>query len=233
MPGSSHAGLLISYGVHTPLSLGSNTFLTNTTTPTMTTTAAIPAGSLAVVAVGAQRSTSFSVSSVSDGTNSYSLGRTSTWSAANGYVVELWYCANASAVGSGATITVTMSAATQNPTSLAACYVRGVAVATPLDKANSTDYSPGTAYSSGTTGALTQANEIAFGFVSGYTSAAQTAVTEGSGFSSIVDQQQGSGAQFFCHLAYQNVFSTTALNYQPTLSVTAYGSSLIATFKRA
>jgi hypothetical protein len=35
------------------------------------------------------------------------------------------------------------------------------------------------------------------------------------------------------HLAYQIVNATTSINYQPTLSASNFGGSLIATFKGA
>lgn len=217
--------------IGTPASLGSGQS-SSSTTVTMTTSADIPAGSLVVVGVSFNKGSSIAVSSVSDGTNSYTLARTSTWNAGPGRVLELWYKQNASAVSSGATITATANtSSSSNLNMICAAYVTGVQTSSSLDAVNSTVYSPGTAYASGSTGTLAQANEIAFGLAGGYTAASATVVTEGSGFTQIVERQQGSGSQEFIHLARQIVSATTALNYQPSLSVTAYGASIISTFK--
>lgn len=219
--------------IGTPASLGSGQS-SSSSTVTMTTGAAIPGGSLAVVAISFNKSSTISVSSVSDGTNSYTRARTSTWDASNARVVELWYKENASGVSSGATITATASVTSDaNVNMIAAAYVTGVETASALDAVNSTRYAPSTSYASGSTGTLSQADEIAFGVAAGYTASSAATVTEGSGFTQIVERQQGSGAQEFIHLAYEIVAATTALNYQPSLSVTSYGASLIATFKAA
>jgi hypothetical protein len=88
---------------------------------------------------------------------------------------------------------------------------------------------PGTTFASGTTGTLTQSNEIVFGFLGSYQNL--TSVTEGSGFININQKLQGSGNNWGGNLAYQIVGATTALNYQPVGS-SSYGGALIATFKR-
>lgn len=214
-----------------PVSIGTNVGTGGGTTMTITTTQAIPKGALLLVGTIFTKSTTISVSSISDGTNSYSLAKSAGWDATNTENEELWYCANAAAIASGATITITYSATTTgtNPPIAVAAYCTGIATSSPLDKTASTVYAPGTAFSSGSSGTLTQGYELIIGFL-GFYNAACT-ITEASGFTQINDQDQGSGARFRCHMAYQIVNATTAVNYQPTLSAANFGGSILASFK--
>lgn len=211
-----------------PVSLGGATGGSAVTSVTLTTLAAIPAGALVVVGVLFNKAATGSVSSVSDGTNTYSLAQASTWTA-NNDIEELWYCPNALPVGSGASLVATLSGTSVGTPLIAAAYVTGVALSSPLDGHNATKYAPATAFNSGATATLAQAKEIAFGFAGFYNAAAT--VTEGSGFTLLVDQVPGGSPFFHGHLAYQIVTATTALNYQPVLSASNFGGSIIATFK--
>jgi hypothetical protein len=228
--------LLFSYGatsvIGTPVSLGGAIGGVAASTIALTTLAAIPAGATVFVMSSFGKNTTVSVSSISDGTNTYQLAKSAGWNATNGDNDELWYAANCAAVSLGATLTVTLSSTTAAGHSpvMCAAYCTGL-IAAPLDLTNSLKYEPGTAYSSGSSGTLTQAKEIIIGGL-GFYNAACT-ITEGSGFTQIVDQDEGSGARFRAHLAYQIVNATTSINYQPTLSASNFGGSIIATFKGA
>jgi len=228
-PGPGAATGVVAIG--TPVSIGTGTASSGTTL-TMTTTGAIPSGSLALVSVSVIRSASVSVSSVSDGTNSYSLARSSTWDSNTFVVNEIWYKENAAAVSSSATITVTVSGAMNSGDSqVAAAYVTGIITASSLDKVNSASsgVTSTTTPASGSTGTLAQSNEIVFGVIGGYTSpVAAPVITESSGFTLLSNQT--STTRYFLHWGYRVVAATTAQNYQPT--VTAYlGGDVIATFK--
>jgi hypothetical protein len=217
-----------------PGSLGGGVGSIGASSMTISTVSSSPAGALLLVTTIFGKSTTVSVSSVSDGTNNYTLAKSAGWDPTNFDNQELWYCANAAAMPVGSTITITYSAATIGGTNQpVACagFCAGILAASPLDKTNSTKYEPGTAYSSGSSGTLTQAKELIIGAL-GFYNAACT-ITEGSGFSFLGDQPQGSGNLFRCHLAYQIVNATTAINYQPTLSASNFGGSIIATFKGA
>lgn len=221
-----------------PVSLGANVGAALSSSITMTTSAAIPGGSLAVVAVIIEKNTSISVTSVSDGTNSYSLGKSALYDASSFACVEFWYCANANAVAAGATITANFSAAmgpgSGNVPVICAAYSTGVATVSPLDKTASAQFVATTAPSSGSSGTLTQAYEIVFGILGLYSSGGAVTLTESAGFTQVVDQQQGATGNWRIHLAYQIVNATTALNYQPTLSANSSGAqSIVATFKGA
>lgn len=219
--------------ITTPVSLGSAISSAATrSTWTLTTTAAIPGGSLVVIGIQAQKSSAISISSVSDGTNTYTRAVGNAWEVGTALVTDLWYKENATAVGSGATITATFSVATDaNPSIINAAYVTGTIASSSLDKSNSGLTNGATAYASGTTGTLTQANEVAFGFMGDYTGTSNPTVTEGSGFTNVNTTSQGSGNFFNSRLSYQIVAATTALNYQPSTSVNSFGKALIATFK--
>jgi hypothetical protein len=236
MAGASFQALLSSGGVSaigTPVSLGSIVGTAAASSCTIVTTAAVPAGALLFLVTQFNKGTTISVSSVSDGTNNYTLAKSAGWNATNFDNQELWYCANAAAVGSGASLVVTYSSTLAvGVTPIAAAgYCTGILAASPLDSTNSAKYESGTAYSSGATATLAQAKELIIGAL-GFYSAACT-VTEGSGFTQLVDQDQGSGNRSRVHLAYQIVNATTAINYQPTLSVANFGGSMIASFKGA
>lgn len=217
--------------IGTPISIGSVVMSAATrSSATLTTTANIPAGSLVVIGFHAPFSGAQTVSSVSDGTNSYSSAVTNAYDGSTQLVSAIYYKENASAVSSGATITITFSGSTiAQPTVITAGYVTGTITSSSLDKTNSGTTSAGTAYASGSTGTLTQANEVAFGYIGEYN--ASVTITEGSGFSTLNNPRQGGGSNFNANQAYQIVSATTALNYQPSTSANTYGKALIATFK--
>lgn len=151
---------------------------------TLTTTAAIPGGSLAFCGVLAPFSTAQTISSVSDGTNTYTAAVTNAFDAGTQLVAAIYYKQNATAVSSGATVTASFSGNTIAQPSIIVCgYTTGIITASSLDKTNSGLLAPGTAYASNSTGTLSQANEIAIGFLGEYN--ASVTITEGSGFTTL------------------------------------------------
>jgi hypothetical protein len=80
-----------------------------TTVITATTTAPIVAGNLAIVAFGNASNNGAATVSVSDGTNSYTKAKNQGTATTN--YAEVWYKANAAAVPSGSTISVTYASA--------------------------------------------------------------------------------------------------------------------------
>lgn len=212
--------------------IGSSSVSTAVSSQTITTTAAINAGDLVVVAIGVVQPSGISVSSVSDGTNTYTKA-VSGFNVSTFLDTEIWYKANAAAVGSGATITATLSTTTSgSPGVMAAARVTDTVPVSPLDKTNHTEYTSGSLLASGTTGALSQAKEVAFGVAYLYNVGSQTTLTESSGFTNLVAYTQGTSPFVAMNFAYQVTSATTALNYSPTPSqaVTGAGSN-IATFK--
>lgn len=231
-PGPGGVSALPAIG--TPVSLGCQVGPGNAqTSTTLTTAAAIPSGTLAVVGVFTPFGVAGTVSSVSDGTNSYTQAAHYTWDLANGGIYDLWYKANASAVSSSASLVVSYSTTTspsaQNPPVICAAYVSGVISTSPLDKTAVNITNNGTAYSSTSTGTLSQTNEIAFAMLGSYN--ASHTITEGSGFTNINSGVQGVANWFTGRMAYRITSATTALNYQPSTSVNTYGGIALGTFK--
>lgn len=196
--------------IGTPVSLGSGTATIGASTVSLTLGTAIVANDLVVVAIGWDNNPVGSVSSVTDGTNTYALAGTARGASAQGDV-ELWYKANATAVASG-TITATLSGtiAAGRSGSMIAARVTGVD-STPLDKsANSTAT---TATPTVSTGTLSQANEIVFGadflstFPFSYTPSTSSAFTQIGSTVVTVDQLA---------FVYRTVSSTSSVTNAPT-----------------
>lgn len=200
--------------IGTPVGLGSGSNSTiGGTTVALTLGTAIVAGDLVVVAIGSDHNPGSSgvVSSVTDGTNTYTLAGTAKGTSAQASV-ELWYCANCAAVASGS-ITATFGATIQSGRSkmIAAARVTGVAIASALDKsANSTASGTTPTVSTGT---LAQANEIIFSVdftlstTSGYT------VSTSGAFTSLYYFQTATDSLGF---VYKTVSATTSITNNPT-----------------
>jgi len=232
MSAVSHQALLAEYArISTPVSLGSAAGAGASTSVTLTTAAAIPSGSLVVVGIVVGFNAAQTITGVSDGTNTYTQAVHSAWDATGDVVVDTWYKANASPVGAGASLTATFSSASlgggSNVPVICAGYVSGV-VASPLDKTNTGKTNNGTVYASGSTGALSSAKQIAWGFLGFYNATAT--VTEGSGFTSLVSTLNNSANHWSADLTYQIVSATTALNYQPSTSVNTFGAANLSTY---
>lgn len=214
------------------VSLGSGTTSTGgVTSVSMTTITDIPVGAQPFVAIQAVRCAgTFSVTSVSDGTNSYTLLKALGWQASSCLSVELW-TTSANAVSAGATITANFSTTVNvgsHVATIAAAYVPGALGTYPsTDKSNVAE-SATTTPSSGSTGTLTQANELVIGAVGSYAGSLPSLSSEASGFTSVVTR---SGGVDLVHIGYQIVSSTSSLSYQPTLSANTAAQSMIVTLK--
>lgn len=218
--------------IGTPTSLGSNSSQSSTnSTITITTSAAITAGNLAV-AFFSFGSGGPTVSSVSDGTNTYTLAVRQK-SASGNFTDEIWYKENASAVSSGATITATLSASTTGGFGFAAyaAQVSGIATSSSLDKtasSNTNSTSP-----SVSTGTLSQSSEIVFASSSVNAGGNTCAYTEASGFTNLFKLY--SQSQEDCAVAYQIVSSTSSVTYNPSWSNSGGNGmeTMVASFKAA
>ena len=218
--------------IGTPTSLGSFRSSNNpTSSNTFTTSTNLPGGACAFVwfAGGGNSSQAFHVSSVSDGTNTYSQAYGIQNTSGANIDVELWIAPNCLAVSSGATITVSLSASPGGSGSgcnIGAFYVTGLA-SIPTDKtANSLS---NTATPSVTTGTLSQANEIVFG--SSFNEDATPSYTESSGFTNLFASIASAGQA--AALSYQIVSSTSSVTYAPTWSATGIVSvtTIIVSFE--
>lgn len=223
-------GAASSAPIGTPQSLGtSNASVGIVSTTTLVTTANILSGDLAVVCVNMNTNNSVTAASVSDGTNTYTKA---IGSGIYGVVTEttLWYKANASAVGSGATITVTLSAPTTGATNgfaVGAGRVTGV-IAVPIDKTAAGTAGAGTSATT-TTAALSQANEIGWGC--GGMIAASGTYGSATGFTNL-NHTENLTSNTFAALDYKVVAATTALTFTPTWTVAgSRAAATIGTFK--
>lgn len=199
--------------IGTPVGLGSTIATRNgLTTLTFTTTGAIPAGALVVVGAGDITGTADPVSSISDGTNSYS--KASGGVAAAACEAEIWYVANAAAVSSGATLTVTYSATLDtNCAYAAAFYVTGIVQSSPVDTAPAVT-STGTI----STGTLSQGKELVVGTAVVFGSTGTLTYSEASGFTNIAALSLNSATNNAAGLGYQIVAATTSIAYAPTFT---------------
>lgn len=206
--------------IGTPVSLGFEAPSGTVTTISLVAAANILAKDLVVVGFQYDDAVASTGSSVSDGTNTYTKILRAI-KATNVGVTELWFCANCIAVTSP-TITVTMSAGTVTP-AMQAGRVSGVAVV-PLDQSASAQGTGTTP--SVTSGTLSQAKEIAFGYCMGRNTFTETPP---AGWTELnIGDSQNPQTSF---LDYIIVNATTALTFNPTISASAGWSTIIATFK--
>lgn len=216
--------------IGTPASLGTPTNTAGAsfigTTFTFTTNVNIVAGDLVVANVQIANAVLSNVVSISDGTNSYSLAKAINNGGTDDN--ELWYVANATAVGSGATITVTISSVgdASNGITIEAYRVSGIALV-PLDQTAS--QSATTATPSVATGTLAQAKEIVFG--ASWRGNGTPTYAEATGFSNLVNALSVGNGNGKTSLAYQTVAATSAITYAPTWNSSGRCQTLIASFK--
>lgn len=223
--------------IGTPTSLGS---ATSTTTGisnfTLTTTADITAGNLVGVLVGLVNfSSTVTVSSISDGTNSYSHNLSATEvDSISHFDLEFWSISNAAHVNSGATLTITLSApASGTLFSGAAVMLQlpGIATSAAYDSAGATNSDFASTAATVTTGTLAQSNEIVFGGNFNNVNSAAQVYSEDPAFTNLFDEI-GTG-NMGINLGYKIVSSTTPVTHAPTWSTSADYIELAAPFKGA
>lgn len=201
-----------------PVLLGSN--FTNSSNTVAITAGAIIAGDLVVVGICINAGVA-TVSSVSDGTNTYVKAVSATTTNGSG---EIWYKENAAAVASP-TITVTISTSSLAITAVAARYPDGGLTST-LDKTASNNSVSSNGLSC-TTATLAQVQEIVF--ASANTGVTGGTITTSAGFTTLGVNNSGTCRVM---LDYQLVTATTAITYSPTWSTASKAVILQATFKR-
>lgn len=185
---------------------------------TFTTSASLTAGNLAVLVFMCNGTTN-TISSVSDGTNSYSKFFRSTNSNGNGIVLEVWVCPNCSAVSSGATVTINFSAYGSSSYSAIMFQASGLAVASVTDKfATNTAAGSASGNISASTGTLSQSAELvicAFGLGGG---AAAPTVTPSAGFTNLTATNDGVNNTNL-EVSYDIVSSNSSVTGDPSWSV--------------
>lgn len=214
--------------IGTPVQLGGNAAATGLgTTATLTTTGNITTGDLVVVFAG---SASFSCTpnSVTDTSgNTYTAG-TSIGSAGSD-IIRPFYCANAIAMASGGTVTITY-ATSAGSKYYNAISVSGIATASPKDVEAAGFISTGTTTPSIATGTLAQADELVCGYILVGSASKNDAFTQASGFTA---NTNGTAAvpTSILRSAYQIVASTSTVTYAPVLGTSRDCDANVITFK--
>ncbi len=199
--------------IGTPTSIGTNSLLTGAVNPTVTTSANIVAGNLLVLVIsqnygGGQ--TPVSCTACSDGTNSYTRA-VSALNTSGSTALDIWYFANAQAVGSGATITITLGTNTNvTGIEIAAYQITGIVTSSPLDKTNSQVNSSTPSVATGT---LTQAVEIIFGGC-GLGGTSPSGLNESANFTQLYNHRTSSNT-IWLDVGYDIVASTASVAYAP------------------
>jgi hypothetical protein len=207
--------------VGTPTSLG-GAFNSGGSTLSIGTTAAIVGGNLVVVAVVTSNSgTTRTVSSISDGTNTYSKAASFS---SNGADIELWYIANAVALGSGATITIHLSGSTSNNSAACAAQVSGVKTTSPFDSAVNAHLDQtagaGSSHPSLTSGTPSTTSTLIFGLIGYGISGGTLNLTDHSPFSTVTIQTNPATGSDNLNvaLAYRISTARSTVTYAPTFN---------------
>lgn len=191
----------------------------------LTTTATITTGNMIGVCIGMNTTNTVTVSSVSDGINTYTKANQQTVSPNTD--IELWYAANVVGVGSGATLTINLSGSTgaSSGVSVVAAQDTGIA-SVPLDQIVGASSGSGTSLSA-STGTLAQSSELVLGCsfqvptstyfgASGFTNSSRVAAPSGNGTA---------------WLDYEVVSSTSPVTYNPSWTSTGRIGAIVGTFK--
>lgn len=211
----------------TPTSIGTRRVGAGTTTVVLTTTASVPAGAMIFVLAATPNGDTVAISSCADSVgNTYTAGTSYTPGGSTDGRIRPFWVPNATALGSGGTITVTCSG-TGEVKYLSACYVTGADTTTPLS-----DEGPGQGLglssTSISTGTLSNANCVVFGIIAG-DNMNNGAFSSGTGFTTGVDNAGGTRSV----ISYQIVTSTASVTYNPSWVGNSSGAVNWIAFKEA
>lgn len=128
--------------IGTPANVGHNTGTTQVSSASVTTTGAISAGDAIIVNISRQNVNAISgVTSVTDGSSNSYVSVAGHGDAGQNQYTECWICKNATALGSGGTITVNgLDLLSSGPSwGISVWHVTGLDQTTPTDKTNTID----------------------------------------------------------------------------------------------
>ena len=213
--------VIVSYpSIRNPVSLGTASAASSASSIAVTGGVNIVAGDLVVVSIGHLTASGTTVTSVSDGTNTYTHATSGTDSTTQ--EAELWYKINAVAV-TNPTITANLSGSAANRVIGAVRVAGGL---TTLDVAPAgAGFTASTSPTVSTGTLATSTAEIVIGFL--YVATSPT-VTEGSGFTQIYNENANTATN---HLAFQVTTATTTVAYSPTLNVNSNSVIMVAAFR--
>lgn len=220
----------VALGAAAPVAFVSGADDAGGSTFTATTSTDLEAGNLGVIIIGLVNSagTTRSISSVSDGTNSYTKAQANSFTSGSFYDLEVWYAPNAAHVASGSTVTVTYSAAdVHNSTSVVGVQIPAALAASPYDTAGA-GATGGSNSPSVTTGTLGQSAEVVLGcnLIS-----LNATYTEDPGFINLFNVFSGGTGNQFLSVGYKLVSSTSAVTHNPSLSGVRNFVEVAAPFK--
>ena len=205
-----------------PSTLGTaNTTTSTATSLSVTTTGAIVAGNLVVVAITNFSRNSATVTGVSDGTNTYTQ-----WNLGAVFGTQsFWFKNNATAVSSGATLTITLSGAVGVNSYILAQVAQVSGASTEDTGSENSNIGPG--QPTITSNALATANEIVFGLLLGQDDASNTyTYSEMSGWTNLYETVSPSTVGLsppiwlYPAFSYTIVASSSAVTWAPTFSTT-------------
>lgn len=214
-----HQALLADSLTGVPATLGSTSAAGSTTSIALTASANIQAGDTVYVVISHYANSTDTVSSVSDGTNTYTLC-TRTGNGASNQEAEVWAAVNCSAVTSP-TITANFTGAVTFR-GIGAARVTGVSArdANPAAVASSSTASPSLA-----SGTLAATREVIFGAFAANTTAS---ITESTGFTVLWNETT---AGVTTHLAYRLVQNVTSITYNPSWTGATAAIILVTSFR--
>jgi len=193
--------------VGTPTLIG--TGFTFTGSMTITTTANIVAGDLVVIAINTRNFPTITVSSVSDGTNTYLF--LSSVTEPNGSHEEIWYKNNCLAVSSGATITITLSAVPFAANAIASS-TSGIGTTTPIVSLTASNNSASATTLTCVAGPFDMGEILSFGATE---YGATGAYTESAGFTNL--NVNTSGIITTLTLGYAIASTSNAISFSPSV----------------
>jgi hypothetical protein len=200
---------------------------TSATSLTVTLNSNTTAGNCLVVCVGTEESTDNpTVSGITLGGSAGNFASAST--AYNNTYINAAIWIDPDCAGGQTSVVISMTGGTGSGPAICAWVMEfsGVATSAPLDKAPAGQNNQAATWTSGSTGTLSQASEIAIGcvYIDG------SPVTPGSPWTelALVDE-----SGYYLAVGYQVVSATTALTYNGTTSGSDYYGSCIITLKAA
>jgi hypothetical protein len=203
---------------------------TGTTSPiTVTLTSATTAGNCLVVAVGEGNSTTNpTVTGITLGGSADNFAIAASLKNNSDANVEIWTDQNCA--GGQTSVAVSFNAGTGagNGYTVFVYEFSGVATASAVDKTNATGAASGSTWTSGSSGTLSSANEVAVGIGVGIGSAGAPTVAGPS--SPWINETAISAARTESVSGYQVVSATTALTYSGTISA-GRNAGVIVTLK--
>ena len=213
--------------IGTPTTLGSSNTITGTTQNIITTTGTVPVGNLVVVAAVSAASVFEGVSSISDGTNTYTAAVSQAFGTGSLDDLALYYNYYTSSLASSSSITVTWAGTVTSAVAVAV-QVSGLLPSSEFDSAAGGSTSGTSTTPSLATGTLAQASEIVFGAL-GWNSATTANYTENSPFTNLYNNVVNTPARV--SLGYDIVKVTAPVTYAPTLSASSPFGIIVAPFK--